>query len=174
MNRLTLFNPIRLPIDDDSLSLICLRRRWWLSIARRVTTFSVCFFCCHSLSMMMMKHSSWTRDNIARVNYVTCVSCSWRTVFKEKEGERREKKYDKLLINENYFVIFCLFEMWWFMIFLSYLHKMMSRTRNMKPKLPTIAASIGMSYSLVDCLNSGCIISQFGCSVICQFQLCVW
>lgn len=44
----------------------------------------------------------------------------------------------------------------------------------MKPKLPTMAARMGISYSLVDCLNSGWIISQFGCSVICQISnICV-
>lgn len=47
---------------------------------------------------------------------------------------------------------------------------MMRSTRNMNPKLPTIAANIGMSYSLVDCLKSGWMISQFGWSVICQFH----
>lgn len=50
----------------------------------------------------------------------------------------------------------------------THLHRMKKSRKKMKPKLPTIAAKMGMSYSLVDCLNSGWIISQFGCSVICQ------
>lgn len=51
---------------------------------------------------------------------------------------------------------------------LHYLHKMISSTTKMNAKLPTIAARIGMSYSLVDCLNNGWIVSQFGCIVICE------
>lgn len=48
-----------------------------------------------------------------------------------------------------------------------YLHKMISSTMKMRAMMPTIAARIGMSYSLVDCLNNGWIDSQFGCIVIC-------
>jgi hypothetical protein len=44
VNRFAFFHTISLPVDDDSLCLICLRRRWRLSIARWVTTFPDCFY----------------------------------------------------------------------------------------------------------------------------------
>lgn len=78
------------------------------------------------------------------------------------ERQKRTNESDKLIINN-------LFWAFWPALFsFRYLHKMISRTMKMKPKLPTIAANIGMSYSLVDCLNSGWIVSQFGCIVICE------